>query len=1270
MSASTPNQPTTRSRAAFPISSEHFGATARFRNWFYGIVLVHSREAGHIHCPPAEARDVARDGIGTTSIAAQNYCVYTGVHCWVPEMHESTTHELTFCAEAAGWMNAELAARPELLFGDVRIEESAHGSTKRRDLSIYDRDGNIVVTGEVKFPWTAEGSSPFHEDLVTDAFSKAAKAGAEFFVTWNVNRLVLWRTDDKGKPLYERHIWETNLTQVRDPAGLRHPHVQNAIRAGLTRFLERASQAVTGELPLEKRPLDEFFLRVLEAALERPTQLVLAAITTRYEKERRFRQELDSWMRDVEGWQLSDDEVVKRDNLERAAKFSCYVLVNKIVFYNALRRRFPRLHSLRFRRNGKVQTHNAEALQRSLTGFFENAKRVTRDYETIFNGDFGDQLPFLSDAGVPAWVDLIRQIDQFDFTKINYDIIGPIFERLISPEERHRYGQHYTKPEIVDLINAFCVRRPDALVLDPACGGGTFLVRAYSRKKFLAERVGITLAHQDLIGQLFGVDISAYAAHLTMLNLATRDLIDERNYPLVAHDDFFQVEAHRPIFHLPFAKGAGNAQATTDAAIPTVDAVVGNPPYVRQEDISKPPTVHLKSKVKLKVRPAAQVKSEAEKYKKFLRDLVKREWPGIALSGRSDLHVYFWPHATKFLHDGGYYGFVTSSGWLDTEYGFGLQRFLLERFAVLAIFESAIEPWFTGARVATCATILRKESNPEKRAKNLVRFVQLRSPLSEVFPSAVSEVQRQQAVEALRDRIESITENADERHWRVRVIRQEVLERQGYYGSTEYRGSKWGIPLRAPDFFFELLDCYSDRLVPVSEVADIKRGITSGCDGFFFPRDITEQSLEQIPDDKEFRAKFGIHRYQTDKVRIVRAGDGSIHLIEADYLRPVIMSMMRQPLLRVDPMGLERCILVVSEPKSKLGGRRVLHYIAYGEREGHDKRPTCAGRDPWYNLAPGPPAPVLWPLAHQYRHMCFDNESGVIPNKRLFSIYPKPGIDPKAQCAILNSTIVALSKSQFGRWVGSEGNLDTEVIDVAMMLVPDPRLLTQRLESRLVDALTKMANRPVQNLHDEFDLSDRQELDDAVLELLGESEPNRRCDLRCRLYEEMTKMYRGIREKELLAIENKKRMQRQRRRSPTEIADETIRELDEGLLREFPMDFLDPTWAVQTIRLPRGQARLRAHALLDDHGIEVDAQHIDLGSSDRARFAKTLCDLGRFGDQPIPVDPQHCRTVLSTYSQYREQLRTDIADRVAGKTTDPKLQSRVLKILESRLCLH
>lgn len=69
--------------------------------------------------------------------------------------------------------------------------------------------------------------------------------------------------------------------------------------------------------------------------------------------------------------------------------------------------------------------------------------------------------------------------------------------------------------------------------------------------------------------------------------------------------------------------------------LPPVDAVVGNPPYVRQEKVGK---------------------ADKPKY----AERIGEAFPGTRFTGRADLHCYFWPHAARFLKDGGYFGFLTA----------------------------------------------------------------------------------------------------------------------------------------------------------------------------------------------------------------------------------------------------------------------------------------------------------------------------------------------------------------------------------------------------------------------------------------------------------------------------------------------------------------------------------------------------------------------------------------------------------------------------------
>ena len=311
-------------------------------------------------------------------------------------------------------------------------------------------------------------------------------------VAWNINRCVLWKTFEQGKPIIERYIENFELSKkIRSSQELYSDDVQNNIRDFLRSFLERSAAIITGAQPMLWLPLDEKFIVIWEAALDPLVLETQAAVESKYANEKRFKTQLDAWMRDEQGWTISSkDEELIRENLERAAKFSCYVIANKILFYKALRRKFARMPALRIPAN--IVT--GEQLREHLQNLFAEATKISKDYETVFASDFGDSLPALTDEAVDSWKLLNKETDAFDFTQINYEIIGQIFERMLSGDERHRFGQHYTRSDIVDLINSFCIRNAADSVLDPACGGGTFWVRAYDRKRFELTQQFLQLA--------------------------------------------------------------------------------------------------------------------------------------------------------------------------------------------------------------------------------------------------------------------------------------------------------------------------------------------------------------------------------------------------------------------------------------------------------------------------------------------------------------------------------------------------------------------------------------------------------------------------------------------------------------------------------------------------------------------------------------------------------------------------------------------------------
>jgi len=373
----------------------------------------------------------------------------------------SNLNEWTFTADVASQINLILNDKPELPFSKALVEERGKGSRKRRDLTIYDREGKIVLTGEVKMPESPEGRSPYQESLVIDAHEKANRIGVEYYFTWNVNKCVLWKTFEQGKPITERYLepFDALPSPIRRSDELLHPRVQEQVALFLVRFLERCAAIFSGAEPMLLLPLDVKFIDVWESGLFPLVADTLHAINERYQSDRSFKRNLDKWMREEQGLTLSGNEEILRDNLERSAKVSCYVLANKLIFYKALRRRFTKMRALRI----PVAVRTGDALREVLNNYFVHAMQASNDYQTVFSDNFGDTLPCLSDMAVSDWRALSEQTDAFDFTQINYEVIGQIFEGLLSPSERHKFGQHYTRSEVVDLINAFCIHDAKAM---------------------------------------------------------------------------------------------------------------------------------------------------------------------------------------------------------------------------------------------------------------------------------------------------------------------------------------------------------------------------------------------------------------------------------------------------------------------------------------------------------------------------------------------------------------------------------------------------------------------------------------------------------------------------------------------------------------------------------------------------------------------------------------------------------------------------------------
>ena len=1264
---------------------------------------------------------------------------------------DTRTYEVTFCSRVAGWANALFARHPEWPFRRAEIEESKAIHRKRSDLRFYGDAKKLILSGETKMPGTRDGRSPHNPALVEDSATKADNAGAEFFFTWNVNEFVLYDRKKWNLPLPERRVQDYLLgLDLEKPSDVDRPQVEERIQVWLEQFFGGLAEIISGQQPEWGMRLDEWFIRAFESHISWAVKLTSDFLFRQSSKDKSFRAKLQEWMVNEQNWIVSSEEW--ESLVDRAARTLCYVFANRLIFYESCRAKFAEsLAPLKVPSSLKA----AGELYRHFQKTFQNAVDETGDYETLFYPqahDWAGPHIFGHADSAEAWRSVIQNLEPFNFKLIPTDILGHIFQRIIEPEERHKFGQHYTNEDLVDVVNAFCIRDAEDNVLDPACGSGSFLVRAYLRKAWLKQnqrfkRASVT--HQDRLAQIYGVDISLFAAHLSTLNLAARDIGDEENYPRIRRRNFFEVAddvaKKKPFCFLP--QGLRGERKPGPIDLPQLHAVVGNPPYVRQELIPK----------------RGQTGVKPMQAKEDLQELCTRFWPRLKLGGRADLHCYFWPAATNFLKEDGWFGFLVSSSWLDVEYGFALQEWILTNFRIHAILESNAEPWFEDARVKTCAVILQRCSDPAKRNAQLVKFVRLDAPLKTILGDRPDENSRQSAAEEFREEILACKKNATRAGWRVVVKSQQELwqdglragrlfamqkqrdlaegiksspdngdeEENGENGTTydengngmlhdspdsgygpAYGGGKWGKYLRAPDLYFRIMERYGKRFVPLGEIATVRFGVKSGCDAFFMPRDVSADFLEKYSKLDWNEAPVMTHckraEVESGNVKLIEAGDGTVHPVESEYLKPELHSMMtiHRPLIRKPDLDV---VLMVSKSKGELKGTYVFKYLHYGETHSVTtnkkanaatvpKRSTCANRDPWYDLTYTKPGQLIWAKGQQYRHVVVYNENKIIANCRLYDVTlveQKPDI-LEILAAIANSTLIAYFKTFYGRYTGTEGSFEMMAIDLNLLEIPDPRQVAPGVAKKLEVAFKQLCRRDTSAMVEEefmecrsavrakklaeekiklpweLQQPDRRALDLAVLELLGVSDAKEREKLCDDLYHETAAHFRQIR-----VVEIQKQEQRARAEGREFRTDELVADLWDSLAPDEQQPLAE--WFAgqagngkpQTI--PEGQASLPdANDMLDAStvffrepgGGKAAVKPLALPSRAHAEIIFKLAQLGLHGKVHLP-DKESAAQVLKSKLDERLVALVEKANHLAAsRTSDDRKISDVSGLLQ------
>jgi type I restriction enzyme M protein len=664
-------------------------------------------------------------------------------------MARNRSNEWEYQGQVVTWLNEDITRRRALGL-DRATQETSKITPKRSDLIVWKNRAseNAFLEIELKPP-TVGITDP---RLFRDAAEKARRWEAPYFAISNMKSVELYRTPPENRSANPTDLlfqWPM-IDEVSSIDDWLDPAKQELLKTQMLSVLDKAWE-------IESR--GEGFVPPLEASVfvDRLGQSIPKL------KEELHRELSIKCKTDVTVRRRLQEIAAEQgfagfvEDIERAiAGQYAYRLVGQLLFYFALKRKLTNLPHLELTSQSKIP----EAFR----PYWNRVRQY--DYEAIFASSDLDQILPISEQARLTIIALAQMLKGYDWSSVRDDVLGSIFERFIPRNERMLLGQFYTPSPVADLLVAFCIREPGTVLLDPGCGSGTFLMRAYDYLRWMSGA-----SHSDTLRRIWGFDISAFATELSVINLFRQDFTEFDNFPRVVCKSFFQLHPGDRV-QFPPAQ-AITFDAKVDESIPQFDAIIGNPPFLRsqnQDDLS-------------------------QQAKKDLFDAAARN--RVTAPSKTDLFAFFVYKALEFLKPGGRLGFVTSASWLTSESGATMQRVLLERFRPIAMITSDVEPFFAHAEINTVLLIVERMSDERRTPRqSQIAFVTLKKPVEEMFKSSSN---YWRSLQNFVDEIETSKDSWQDGNLRIHIERGSNVK-----GAPDSFDENWLRLLRAPLTYFKI----------------------------------------------------------------------------------------------------------------------------------------------------------------------------------------------------------------------------------------------------------------------------------------------------------------------------------------------------------------------------------------------------------------------------------------------------------------------------------
>ena len=369
---------------------------------------------------------------------------------------------------------------------------------------------------------------------------------------------------------------------------------------------------------------------------------------------------------------------------------------------------------------------------------FQSMIKKFRELDEIYNSNLFSEHPFekweeYGDAtenvikilyGKPGYY-------EYDFKVMPADVLGGVYENYLGyrleksrkglsvskdAKKRKEHGIYYTPDFIVDYIVQNTLKPvldkctsieqlKKIKVLDPACGSGSFLIKALEiiHDKYIKfGNSGGTWTKLDiLLNNIYGVDLDPQAVEIARLNLLINALDTRMKLPsladnikngnsLISGTDEELKKYFGKNFRdkKPFNWKEEFLEVFKQGGF---DVIIGNPPYIRVQTLDKEDVRYFNN----------CYKSAVSNY---------------------DIYLLFIEKGYELLNRNGYFGMILPSKFLQADYGKGIRDLLTQNRAVSKIVDFGDYQIFEDATTYTNILFLHKIHNEKVEYLNANKY--------------------------------------------------------------------------------------------------------------------------------------------------------------------------------------------------------------------------------------------------------------------------------------------------------------------------------------------------------------------------------------------------------------------------------------------------------------------------------------------------------------------------------------------------------------------